>query len=94
MAGKWHSSDLIYLEYVEKKKNLGAAITEENWTHEFCQRIGSTHFMYLPGGSWQLVTPELAAVKILVVQDMSPGAGCAEWQTHIMLRQASAPSQK
>ena len=28
MAGKWHSSDLIYLEYVEKKKKSGSS---NNW---------------------------------------------------------------
>ena len=44
MAGKWHSSDLIYLEYVEKKKKSGSSnnwrklnawVLSENWLHTF-----------------------------------------------------------
>ena len=86
MAGKWHSSELINLEYVEKKKSGSS----NNWrklnSWAFVRELAPHVLSIYQEEADNLLPPEVVAVKILVVQDMSAMAGCAERQIHTMLR--------
>lgn len=81
VAGKCHSSELIHLESVEKKKKSVSSSNKKIDLLNFYQRIGSVcHINQEEADS--LLYHELVAVKVSVV----PGRtlvqqGCVEWWT-------------